>query len=240
MGKYLSLIQDYAQQFKPIIEEKTGIKLEEIIVRNSFEYPNSNLYPHLRGAPMFVALAEYPNTVFVKDYDFENENVVFTSIHIGVAHELSHIIYLKLAVEKLRTIKSKPARERLIKGLKSTSFQEGFAEYMSLDSLTDVYDDKTKYFLNSYHDDLEPRNGPHKRGYEFFRKVLGVIGKDKVFEVARSPPISEIEVKIPFLYLLRRYPAQGIRNIPKFITRNIRNIRPKILKKLHRYAFLDF
>lgn len=237
MGKYLSLTQDYVQQFKPIIEEKTGIQLEEIIVRNSSEYPNSNLHPHLYGAPMFVSPAEYPNTVFVKDHDPETANVIFASDPIDVVHELSHFIYLKLAVEKLRTIKSKPSRERLIKGWKSRSFKEGFAEYMSLDSLIDVYDDKTKYFLNSYHDDLEPRDGPHKRGYEFFRKVLGVIGKDKVFEVARSPPISEIEVRVPLLYLLRRYPAKGIRNAPKFF---IKSIKTKIIKKLHGRAPFDF
>jgi len=236
MGNYLSLANQYVQKLKPIIEEKTGIKLEDVIIQDSSQYPNRNLHPHLYGAPMFVSPAEYPNTIFVTDFNFD-ANVVFTSTPIDVVHELSHLIYLKLVVEQLRTIKSKPSRERLIKGWKSRLFKEGFAEYMSLDSLIDVYDDKTQYFLNLYHDTLEPTDGPHKIGYKFFKNVLSVIGKDKVFEIARSPPISELEVGMPLLYLLRRYPAQGIRNVPKFLAKGVRT---KILKTLYGYAPFDY
>jgi hypothetical protein len=67
MGRSLSIAQHYVQLFKPRIEEKTGIKLGEIVVKDILGYPNFDLHPHLYGAPMFVAPVEYDHQGGVSD-----------------------------------------------------------------------------------------------------------------------------------------------------------------------------
>lgn len=126
---------------------------------------------------------------------------------------------------------------------KKKSFVEGFAEYMCLDNLLDVYDNKALKDVIERRDSISdykhfsPEDKPYERGYKFFRKVLSIIGEDKVLEVAKSPPISEIEVRTPLLYRLRKYTTKGIKNTPKFLTRGMKT---KILKKLFGYAPFDF
>jgi hypothetical protein len=255
MGKYLSLTEECVQILKPVIEERTGTDLGEIVVKtmrtlpdhyNKDHHDQSDFYMFARKGGFIRPKVREPEAIYVNEDVYETENAP-EKIPRHVNHELAHFAYHKIVEKK---IKDKSSKLLSILGTRrcyrSKSFIEGFCEYLSLNYLTDLYDDQTckevwkNIMRNASYRNFSPEEVPYERGYKFFRKVLGVIGKDKVFEVARSPPISEIEVKIPFLYLLRRYPAQGIRNTPKFFTRNIRNIRPKILKKLHRYAFLDF
>jgi hypothetical protein len=229
MGKYLTLTQDYAQQFKPIIEERTGTNLEEILAKDICTKPNY-VDDDYHDTLMLVD-NRCPDSIFVNQDIYERDYKSVSTIPIDVAHELSHLVHYRIVDKKSKN------RYR-----KSRSFREGFAEYMAFDHLLDIYDreafKEAVKTSNRYHWDIFSKKLRHyERGYKFFRKVLGVIGRDKVFEVARSPPISEIEVKIPFLYLLRRYPAQGVRNIPNFFTKAIRT---KILKKIYGYAPLDF
>ena len=241
MGKYLSFANQCIQKFKPVIEEKTGIKLEDVIAKEASEYPlfDSNYSP---DALMFV-VSGYDNSVFVNEKKYEEMGKSLNKIPGGVAHELAHLAHRKL-IRKVRESNPREDISRLVKRYKkSRSFREGFAEYMSHTYLNDIYDHKTyrevwkDMMWDACYRNFSPEDNPYERGYKFFRKVLSVIGKDKVFEVARSPPINELEVKIPLLYLLRRYPAQGVRNIPEFLTKAIRT---KLLKRIYGNASLDF
>jgi len=242
MGKYLSFANQCIQKFKPVIEEKTGVKLEDVIGKEASEYYKRD-EDYSPDISMFVDMG-CDNSIFVneKRYEEMGDRSLY-KIPRGVAHELAHLAHRKL-IKKVRETNPKADISRSVKRYKkSESFREGFAEYMSLTYLNDAYDYETyrevwkDMMRNAGYDNFLPRGKPYERGYKFFRKVLSVIGKDKVFEVARSPPLNELEVRMPLLYLLRRYPAQGIRNIPKFFTKAIRT---KLLKKIYGYAPSDY
>lgn len=242
--KYKGLNIHYANQwvkeFKPRIEERTGIKLEDIVVRDIESDPEFDIDYH-SDARMFVT-PRYRNAIFMNEKKYEDN---YGFIPIDVAHELVHLAHDYLIREGIKKTKFLPLKVwKIIQYYKLKSFKEGFAEYMSLDNLTNLYggmyfDEELKRkgrILSSYRD-FPVKSKPYAQGYKFFKKVLSVIGKDKYLEVAKSPPISEIEVKIPLLYLLRRYPLQGVKNIPKFFTRSIKT---KILKKKYGHAPFDF
>jgi len=242
MGKYLSFANGCIQKFKPIIEERTGTKLENIIAKEESEYPGFAPEYH-KNTGMFVCSKNYPDAIFVHETIYDKNKNLLGTIPREITHELAHLVHRKI-IYNLKETNPREDISRLVKRYKkSKSFREGFAEYISLNYLADLYDNQT---LKRVWGDLgwrasylnfSPKFIPYERGYKFFRKVLSVVGKDKIFEVARSPPISEIEVKIPLLYLLRRYPAQGVKNIPKFFTRSIKT---KIFKKKYGYAPFDF
>jgi hypothetical protein len=269
MGKCLDLTNKYVQWLKPQVEEKTGIRLENIVVNNISEHPKYGLEKHPNNALMIVEW-QMQDTVFMFENRYKNKPIEHACL--GLAHELSHLLHFKLLNEedsKFEPIESEyhskapllsekeydkeypkykkkfdahiERRKSIQYGFSNPKLSEGFAEYMSLDFFNYLYDSKTRNlalkqsaaFIN--HAD---ENIPNSEiGYNFFRKVLSVIGRDKVFEVAKSPPISKIEVRMPLLYLLRRYPLQGVKNIPKFLTRSIKT---KILKKKYGYAPFDF
>lgn len=234
MSTNLHYANQCAKEFKPIIEEKLGVKLEDM--HSKPEYTTDNY----SDRTMFVT-PFYRNTIFM---DEENCCSKWYSIAKGVVHELSHLVHDQLIKEKGETIKSNLAKKWFFgRYYTNRAFREGFCEYMSLTDLIDIYDEqdfrkvaRSAGLTGGYFDFL-PCFKPYETGYKFFRKVLGVIGKDKVLEVARSPPISEIEVKMPLLYLLRKYPQQAIRSIPKFLRENIRK---RIFKRSHGYAPLGF
>lgn len=244
MGEYFCFAKQCLQKFKPVIEQITGTKLEDIIVKHSFEYPGFKQYSdYFRNNLMFTAV-DYPNTIFVNEENFDKQNKSFAQIRISLSHELSHLVHDELIKEEFETFESESKKETLLsRYCRSQSFCEGFAEYMSIDQLRRLYDQETLFELVtrmnrlSHYQDCSPEFTPYGRGHKFFRKVLSVIGKDKVFEVARSPPISEIEVRMPLLYLLRRYPTKGIRNIPKFF---IKNMKTKITKNYMDTPLLTF
>ncbi len=247
MGKYLSLANDRAQHFQPLIEQSTGIKLEDVVVKGSSEYPGIEQDKRSRQGLMFVS-TEYPDTIFFnqKNYHEDGKSPTDITVSEGIAHELSHLTHRQMVKEKWQRTKKESAKARLSKRYwKSTSFREGFAEYMALTHLLtlNIYDEPEatkiagKATLVGSSLNCSPAAKLHKRGYKFFRKVLSVIGQDKVYEVARSPPISEKEIKIPLLYLLRRYPIKGLKSIPKVI---INNTKSKILIRKYGCAGLCF
>jgi hypothetical protein len=241
MGEYLHFANDMVQKLEPVIERRTGTRLENMLVEDSSAYAGSDS-DKLRNAYMFVNGA-YPNTIFMNERRYDKEEDPFGAIPRGVTHELAHLAHRKL-IEKVRETDIRADMSRLVKRYrKSRVFREGFAEYLSLDHLRDIYEYQTFKkvardirLVSSYYNSPDALR-PYEQGYKFFKKVLSVIGKDKVFDIARSPPLYEAEVRMPLLYLLRRYPAKGIKNIPKFL---IRNIKTKIYKKKHGYAPFDF
>lgn len=241
MGEYLSFADKCIQKFKPIIEERTRTKLEDVIAKDICTMPDyvDDAY---HGTRMLVS-HKCPDSIFVNQDDYERDKASFSEIPVGVAHELAHLAHRKL-IDKVREGDKRADISGLVKRYrKSKSFREGFAEYTSLNHLIDVYDDEAVKkaaaaigHIGGY-SKFSREGKPYERGYKFFRKVLNVIGEDKVFDVARSPPIAELEVRMPILYLLRKYPAKGIKNIPKFLAKGIRT---KILKTLYGYAPFDF
>lgn len=244
MGKHFSFAKQCVHRFKPVIEQMTGTKLEDIVVKHSSEYPRFKpCSDYFRRNLMFTP-TDYPNTIFVTEKNFDKKKRLYALIPKFTSHELSHLVHDELIKEELQAIESESKKARLLNRYeKGESFREGFAEYMSLNHLRAIYEQQTLFELItevnrlSSYGDFSSEFRPYERGYKFFRKVLSVIGRDKVFEVARSPPISEIEVRMPLLYLLRRYPGKGIRNAPKFF---VKRIKTKIIKKVHGRAPFDF
>jgi len=162
-------------------------------------------------------------------------------IYTSVAHELAHIVHGKIHDEEAYRLfppkregedyRSIPKKEiyreiislaRFLKNISRKSFEEGFAEYFSLDYILGMYDKRTRVFAEGRSESLL-RYKLHRKtskidseaGYNFFKEVLSIIGEDKLFEVARKPPISESEIKTPRLYLLRNYPNNLLQKPPE-------------------------
>lgn len=249
MGKYLSFAKQCLQDFQPKVEERTGIRLEELVVRDPTNIPYRFA---LKGkdddATMFtLPYHPYENIVFVNEKNCREDKL---PVPYGITHEIVHKVHDKMMEGEVKKTKGSKILRRLWNVWKykrfdkMRSFQEGFAEYVSLDYLVDIQNDhktlreiaKKRRDLGSY-SNFKPEGIPYERGYKFFRKVLYVIGEDNIFEVAKSPPMSEIEVKIPLLYILRKYPIKGIWYMPDFL---FRSLKTKIIKKICGYVDFDF
>jgi len=247
--------RQWLQTLKPVVQERTGITLDEIVVKSMREFPwfSANDYSNVL---MFVNRADCcKNAIFVNGNNYKEKGAGTIPLH--VAHELSHLIHYEIIKEQVDKIRL-PIYERWkMTRYENESFMEGFAEYLSIDYLAgaDSWVDrlaeirKRKFNLYEEANYIPIPKPVSYRGYKFFEKVLDVIGKDKVLEVARAPPLCELEMKNPLLYILRRYPIKGIRNIPKFAVKDIREKmrkrneeeyrRARILKKGETHLYSD-
>lgn len=231
MGKHLDLANEYVQWLKPRVEEKTWIRLDDIVVKDSSKYyplveheDNDSINP---DTLMFICRS-YPNTIFMPE-DHYDKNTLISEIYTSVAHEVAHLIHDIINKEEAAklfpelsedndlseeyALRELERMDKYLNNYERKSFQEGFAEYLSLDYILDIYDEKTQFFAKCKSTDLlrykkiypgTPET-IYEIGYNFFKEVLGILGKDKFLKMARSPPISEIEVKMPFLYLSRNH-----------------------------------
>lgn len=217
MGKYLELAKQYGEKFKPVVGKEVRVNLEDIVVRDHiYDYYTHNMndasmYVWPRGSTVYV----YENNIGKKD-----EPESFTPV--AVVHELLHITQDRLFEKKYEKLKAKPilsiyANWILRRYDKASAFHEGFAVYTSLNHMKEIYNQTIKKYTCKTENDLGPHNFGRTpiyiQGYKFFKKVLNTIGKDKLWEVATSPPLYKLEVRIPILYLLRQYPKEWIKSI---------------------------
>jgi len=245
MGQYLSFAKQCLKEIKPKVEERTGVKLEDLVVRDPSGIPE---FSSEKDSLMFITpYFLYDDVVFVNEKNCIKEQL---PAPLGITHELAHKVHEELIGRELdKTEDSKFPKFFLNmwkyrRYNKMISFKEGFAEYMALDHLSDIHDDaqtlqeitEERRNFGSYLS-FGPRISPNEKGYKFFKKVLFAIGQDKVIDVASSPPMGEIEVNMPLLYVLRKYPLKGIWNIPKFFARSLTT---KIVKEAFGYADFDF
>lgn len=242
MGKYLSFVNECIQNFKPIIEEKTGIKLEDVIAREASEYPDFDTDDH-SNVPMFVD-NDYPGTIFVNEEIYGKIEDHFSKMTLHTTHELSHLAHKKLIINLLKEKvleqnlqpPFKEARKIAYKYHKSKSFREGFAEWMSLKKLFNIYEKKIQNraieeMISILSGEGCPERKSYERGYKFYDQVMKATCGE-IFKVARSPPIYELEVRIPLLYLLRRFPAKTIKSMPRLVAEGIKK---NYLKAYYRY-----
>ena len=103
MGKYLSLANEYVQKFKPVIEEKTGTNLEEVLAKDISTKP-TYIHDAYRDTRILVH-RDCPNSIFVNQNKYEWEQEPLSDIPVDVAHELSHLAHNKFMDEKYKKIK---------------------------------------------------------------------------------------------------------------------------------------
>jgi len=232
MGKYLDLANKYVKLLKPKIDKRMGIKLEDIIVKDASSYQPPLKPENFDDSRilMFVDPKYFKDTIFMYENHYD-EHTLDSEINVCVAHELAHLVHNKINKEKERelflglkdvndvseedlALESKIIMEHY-DNHERTSFLEGFAKYLSLDYILDLYDEKTQFFAKCVSIDLlrykmhaQTPEDDYQIGYNFFKKILDIIGKEKFLEIARSPPMSETEIRAPLLYLLRKYPAK--------------------------------
>lgn len=238
MGKYLSFANECIQNIKPAIEKKTGTRLEDVVAKEASEYPSFHTDAELSEyAAMFVD-GEYPGVIFVNERKYDKVEDSLSRIIFDVAHEIAHLAHAKLIqTEIARNILKKENGQCTLSSMqdainyfnkywKSQSFREGFAESISLKSLYPLYGKEVRDKVIDRMSWLGSRNLPkackaHARGYKFYSKVCAV-SQAGILEIARSPPICELEVIIPLLYLLRRFPAKTIKKMPRLIAEDIK------------------
>ena len=240
MGKYLPYANECIQKFKPAVEENAGIRLEDVVAKEAAEHPDFHTdYEFADYAAMFVD-REYPGIIFVNEKKYDQLEDSLSEITLGITHELAHLAHAKLIqTEIARNILKKENGQCTLSSMqdainyfnkywKSQSFREGFAESISLKGLFNLYDRHTRnealeqmISLASYKK-FPKRLRPYEKGYKFYSKVMRVL-QAGILEIARSPPINEIEVRIPLLYLLRRCPAKTIKTMPRLIAEDIKN-----------------
>ncbi len=225
MGIYLSFANKCLQYLKPQVEKKFRTKLEDMVVKDSYDCPLFNQDPDYFSDNLMFVARDYPDTIFITEKNHDKKYILLSSIPRELNHELAHKVHHELITEEFLV---RDKTKSLKRYNKNKPFREGFAEFASLDYLTDIYDineleqAKIREGVIGRYGKFSPKNEPYAQGYKFFRKVLSTIGKDKLLEVAKSPPISKVEVKFPILYLLRKYPSKGIKNIPKFLKHGLK------------------
>lgn len=243
MGEYIQLAQHYANKLKPLVERKvrkTGIELEDIIIEDALSDVSSDHEADLsEGTSMYVR-PFIPNRIYAYEQSLEKKKHPESFIPMAIIHELSHIVQDNLIKKRrwdLSQTSPRYARWFWNRYDKIHSFNEGFAEYMSLNYLADMYTDvlekvkqeelePRKANLSSYKKDfthnLSANSIYRARGYKFFKNVISALGEEKLMEVASKPALHEIEIRIPLLYLMRNYPMKGIKNIPKLMYQSIK------------------
>lgn len=209
MGNYTDLTKDYVRRFKPAVEEKAGLDLGELIVRernpeiDEFDFP---MQADTENNTIIVSENVYKRNVEIMlqqglSEKLTDHNIRFDIQH-GSLHELSHLVHNKLI------------SRYFLNKVFHVSFEEGFAVYTSLEYLSDIYDSdfkknikNTKKFFNKPSKYLAVSLGfdydPFHRGYKFFKETLQTLGNDRLFEVGRTIPENEEELIKPGLYLKR-------------------------------------
>lgn len=232
-SKLIRLANEFSQKFKPRIEERVGVKLEDIPfldINESPEMKDKNL--HLNGKMIIKFLHHkgevYTPLVYVDEQKYRFDFIKRYHIARSVVHEISHFVHHKIFDREIERLKQKLPydsyekvnsldhiiNERL-KFIRARSFREGFAQYMSLDYLIGVYQFKNQLLnymliyerLRYSHapDIIEPKND-HRQGYLFFKKVMRKIGDGRLLEVAVTPSLNREEIQNPELYIKRNYP----------------------------------
>ena len=213
--KYFSAAENSIGRIKPVIEKRLGVELGDVHLREACTF-NGYIDDLFDDTYMFVNNKQ-PDTIYINGIEYESENAPTSKVAQHVAHELAHLAHLKLDKSSMK---------------RNKSFIEGFAEYLSLDELVDVYNSgeqeqvwQVRNKRSCYSKD-NPDN-EYGRGYKFFRKVLNVLGSDKLEEVAVTHPLNDLEVNIPLLYLLRTNPVKTIPKIPFFAQKYVKAMKRK-------------
>jgi len=227
MGEYKTYAEKCIQRFKKPIEERTGTKLENLIVQELSNHPViKDCMEDYDITLMMTVPRVNPSRIFIIEENYRKLRKPLEAVAEGIVHEMTHLAHKEIVEEmSVNTIHMS----------KRNMFQEGFAMYMALDHMRDLYTEKELKYIDkeresfgSYKEFKESLK-PYGRGYKFFRKILGVIGDDNMMELVKNPPSYEIEMKFPLLYLLNHYPGLGFKNFGKFVSkaRETRKIKKK-------------
>lgn len=206
MKKYFELTKEYTKRLKPFVEKMTGINLQDIIVEEELEDHSGAMRAHWGGPSIRVS------ETFLKGLEEEekkkrnnDELSIYMDYFIkkGILHDLSHFVHERLLQKKGYTFNEKLQDKTLLPYTDNISFCEGFAMYMCLDYLKDLYEPKFAQLLEEDRKDYMPTDmlqreieqacNPYVRGYTFFKGVTEVIGEEKLFEVATMPTEDPLE-----------------------------------------------
>ncbi len=220
MKKYVELAKDYVERFKPFVEKMTGINLQDIIVEEELENHIGAMRAHWEGTSIRVSETYLKG---LEEEEKEKRNDDGLSIYMdyfikkGVIHDLSHFVHERLLQKKGYTFNEKLQGKTLLPCTDNISFCEGFAMYMCLDYLKDLYEPKFAHLLEEDRKDympvdmlqqeIEQAYNPYVREYTFFKDVTEVIGEEKLFEVAIVPtedPLEETRIsRYLFKFILK-------------------------------------
>lgn len=217
MEKYVELAKDYVERFKPFVEKMTGISLQDIVVEEELEDHRGAMRAHWEGNSIRVS------ETFLKGVEEEEKKkgrndqeldlYMDYFIRKGTLHDLSHFVHERLLQKKGYTFNEKLEGFTLLPCIDNISFCEGFAMYMCLDYLKDLYEPKFAQLLEEDRQDYMPVDmlqreieqacNPYVRGYTFFKGIAETVGEENLFEVAIVPIEEPLEETRISYYLFR-------------------------------------
>lgn len=173
-------IKSLVDKFKPIAEEISNLKLDDIVV-------NTTIYERHD-----VTLLYEPGTILINlHYEDKSFFSDLPRLALDVAHELGH--HVEYAINPIVFEDEEDLK----------IIAEGFAEYFSLDLFPK--ETLSKEITDSYrHELLECDNTPYGIGYRFFRKVANSFGKEEALRIIRRPDLKLYDLKTPLIYITKR------------------------------------
>jgi hypothetical protein len=230
MRKYSELTKDYVEKFKPLVEKMTGINLQDIVVEEELENHRGAMRTHWEGPSIRVSetflkgVEEEEKKKGRNDHELDLYMDYF--VRKGTLHDLSHFVHDRLLQKRNYTFNEKLHDKTILPYTDNISFCEGFAMYMCLDYLKDLYEPKFAQLLEEDRQDYMPADmmqreieqacNPYVRGYIFFKAIAETLGEEKLFEVATVPtedPLEETRIShYLFRFLSKSNPEAYIKN----------------------------
>lgn len=230
MKKYFELTKEYIEKLKPLVEKMTGVNLQDIVVEEELENHRGAMRAHWEGLSIRVSetflkkLEEEEKKKRRNDQELDLYMDYF--IRKGVLHDLSHFVHERLLQKKGYTFNEKLLGKTLLPYMDNAPFCEGFAMYMCLDYLKDLYEPHFAQLLEEDRQDYRPADmlqreieqacNPYVRGYIFFKGIAETLGEEKLFEAAIVPtedPLEETRIsRYLFRFLSKSNPGDCIKN----------------------------
>lgn len=231
MSKYLDHIRGLVDTYKPLVERKLGYGIEFITVKSMSEFDGFRTVREIaKESPLGVRLLSYailvpmhyvehlkrriigfmstgPNVIRVNDNYFHRLLVTEEFTHMAVVHELAHRVQRKINPNLYRIPLSR--REDFRRGC----IIEGFAEFMTLEYLIDLYlINMGQHLQIEREDNLRMANRgvcsfKQSLGYRFFNIVAnetrrdGNIDLEFILNIIKNPEIPIEHIRNPEFFL---------------------------------------
>lgn len=195
----LSAIRTYINKFKPDVEEKTKIRLEDLCVKKYSLESAGVFYDHERNKRDVVFLACPPNKILLSEalifyiiklsYEPHPFSIVSIPNNLYLKYATLHEIY-HLALYKINDF-FKPGKFRYlyesIENLRER-LDEGFACYMALDGSSFLYKDTDEEIIFDFKGrylSLIRSEETHYEGYRLVKQIVSKHGEGELFKIIK-------------------------------------------------------